>query len=162
MPGLDRVAHAVEGIGPLLRRHALTVVVELQQAGVEQAHQNLVDQHALDTRAVYDGVQATTPEATADGWSGEVQATAPASIFVERGRRPGAPMPPSGVLVEWMQRHGIPAQAEYAVRRSIARRGIPARPFMRPLGRQLAPEFVRLMHQAADSIRAEFLTSIKD
>lgn len=49
---------------------------------------------------------------------------------IERGRRPGAAMPPKGVILGWMARRSIPASAEYAIRRAIGRRGIPAR---RPL-----------------------------
>lgn len=51
---------------------------------------------------------------------------------IEEGRRPGAPMPPSGSLLGWMSRHGIPAEAEFVIRRAIARRGIASRPYLVP------------------------------
>ncbi len=51
---------------------------------------------------------------------------------VEVGRRPGAPMPPSGSLLDWMRRHGIPAENEYIVRRNIGAKGIAARPYLGP------------------------------
>ena len=46
---------------------------------------------------------------------------------IEKGRRPGRPMPPKGVLLPWMRRKGIPASAEYVVRRKIGVEGIPAK-----------------------------------
>lgn len=64
---------------------------------------------------------------------------------VEEGRRPGAPMPPSGSLLDWMRRHGIPAEQEFAVRRSIARKGIRARPYLVPA-----------LERNQDGIRREF------
>jgi hypothetical protein len=44
---------------------------------------------------------------------------------MEKGRRPGAALPPRGALLGWMRRHGIPAANEYVIRRAIARKGIP-------------------------------------
>jgi hypothetical protein len=156
MTDMERFAAALEGVMPLLHAQAHGLVVDLQRAGVQQARQNLREAHAIDTRATIDGIQATDPQETERGWSGEVRATAPQSIFVERGRRIGAKMPPGGVLLGWMARHGIPARAQFVVRRAIARRGIPARPFMAPLAQQLEPERRRLVAQAAETIRATF------
>lgn len=57
-------------------------------------------------------------------------ASAEYAIYVEKGRRPGAPMPPQGVLLSWMASHGIPESSEFVVRRAIGKRGIKARPFV--------------------------------
>lgn len=68
------------------------------------------------------------------GGSGGVEAIFGASadyaIFVDKGRRPGATMPPSGVLLPFMGSVGIPANAEFPIRRAIGRKGIKARPFV--------------------------------
>lgn len=76
------------------------------------------------------------------GGSGGVEAIFGASadyaIFVEKGRRPGARMPPSGVLLA----AGIPAEAEFVVRRSIGRKGIPPRSFVGRAFNELKGGFV--------------------
>jgi hypothetical protein len=153
---LDRLATALETLPQLLHQQARTLVVDLQGAAVQQARDNLTQGGAVDTRGTFDGVLPTEPVETERGWRGEVRATAPQSIFVERGRRPNRRMPPGGVLLGWMLRHGIPADAEFLVRRRIGIRGIPARPFMAPLGRQLEPERRRLLGQVVDAVRAYF------
>lgn len=89
---------------------------------------------------------------------GEVGPSVRYGLFVERGRRIGAKMPPVAALMGWVARHWYPAvhgplrqgelrprraagrgvsQADirgraFALARAIKRRGIPARPFMRP------------------------------
>lgn len=50
------------------------------------------------------------------------------AVFVEKGRRAGATMPPIAPIRAWALRHGMPAGAAYPIARAIARRGIPARP----------------------------------
>lgn len=150
----DRIADSLENLGPLLRAQARGVVVDLQQAGIAQARLNLTAHGAIDTRATYDGIQGTGPFETDSGWRGEVRATSPQSIFVERGRRAGARMPPGGVLLGWMGRHGIPSSAEFLVRRAIGRRGIRPRPFMAPLGDQLRPLAGQLLAQMGQNVSA--------
>jgi hypothetical protein len=152
---LERIASALENVRPILHRQARTIVLGLEGAGAEQARRNLTEQGAIDTRGTLDGVQASEPEETENGWRGEVRATALQSIFVERGRRAGARMPPGGVLLGWMGRHGIPPRAEFVIRRAIGRRGIRARPFMSPLAEQLQPQARRLLAEAGESIHAE-------
>lgn len=71
---------------------------------------------------------------------------------VEEGRRPGAPMPPSGSLLGWMNRHGIPAEAEFVIRRAIARRGIPSRPYLVPALESNRRNIEREFAAAADRI----------
>jgi hypothetical protein len=50
---------------------------------------------------------------------------------VEKGRRPGAPPPPTKPIEAWARRKGIDAPA-YVLARAIGRKGIPARPFLAP------------------------------
>lgn len=82
-------------------------------------------------------------------YAGGVRATAgtnvPYAETVEKGRRPGAPMPPQGVLISsgWLRRHGLPDKAEFAIRRAIARRGIPAAPFLTRAFDELKPEIAK-------------------
>lgn len=68
--------------------------------------------------------------AAGDGVVAIFGASSKAAIFVEKGRRPGAPMPPEGVLLPWMAAHGISESAEFVVRRSIAQKGIKPAPFV--------------------------------
>lgn len=76
---------------------------------------------------------------------------------VEVGRRPGAPMPPSGSLLGWMQRHGIPAEDEYLVRRGIGARGIAPRPYLGPALTDNESAIQREFDLAADRALAELL-----
>lgn len=50
---------------------------------------------------------------------------------MERGRRPGAKMPPPDALAGWARRHGFRPGMEFVLARAIARRGIRGRFFMR-------------------------------
>jgi hypothetical protein len=52
----------------------------------------------------------------------------PHAVFVERGRRAGAAMPPIAPIRAWAIRHGMPASAAWPIARNIARRGIRPRP----------------------------------
>ena len=79
-------------------------------------------------------------------------ASSDAAIFVEKGRRPGAPMPPQGALLPWMAAHGIPESSEYVVRRAIARRGIKPRPFVSRAHKEM---------QRAGFYRKEFSEAIR-
>lgn len=146
---------------PVVRSAARRAVVQLQQAAVTRARFNLLDQGARDTGDTIRGIEATEPQETQNGWYGEVRATAPQSIFVERGRRAGLRMPPGGVLLGWMSRHGIPANREFVIRRAIGRRGIKARPFMAPLPTQLEPVRQQILAQARETVRQELTRSLQ-
>lgn len=49
--------------------------------------------------------------------------------FIDKGRRPGAKMPPEKPIVEWMQRKSIIA-SPYIIRKNISVRGIKPLPFI--------------------------------
>jgi hypothetical protein len=157
----DQIAAALGVVSPLVRRAARDLVVQLQQAAVSHARFNLLDQRAIDTRATLNGIQATDPQETPRGWHGEVLATAPQSIFVERGRRALRRMPPRGALIGWMARHGIPASREFVIRRAIGRRGIQARPFMAPLPRQLEAERQQLIARTRDEVHSQLVAALR-
>ncbi len=59
---------------------------------------------------------------------------------VEKGRRPGARMPPIAPIRAWAQRRGLPARAAWGIAKNIARRGIKARPVL------LRPDIQRGLH----------------
>lgn len=50
------------------------------------------------------------------------------AIYVERGRRAGARMPPLAPIRAWAVRHGMSPSAAWPIARAIAARGIAARP----------------------------------
>lgn len=55
------------------------------------------------------------------------------ALFVEKGRRAGAAMPPLAPIRAWALRHGLPAKAAWPIAKRIAERGIRARPaLLRP------------------------------
>lgn len=85
-------------------------------------------------------------------------------VVVERGRRPGAKMPPVAALIPWVRRHRLAgvyspstkrrrgskvtqAQQDFRVAlniaRAIGRRGIKARPFLVPAYKRNLPEIRR-------------------
>lgn len=63
--------------------------------------------------------------------------------YVERGRQPGARMPPLSSIEDWvMTKLQIPPgrerrSAAWMIGRAIARRGIPPRPFVEPIAQDL-------------------------
>lgn len=61
----------------------------------------------------------------------------------EKGRRPGAKMPPVGAL-----RGGYPAAA------LVAKRGLPARPFMAPAARESKPAIEAALRDGARAVEA--------
>jgi hypothetical protein len=56
-------------------------------------------------------------------------------IYIEKGRRAGAPMPPIDAILKWMARKGIGSGSNknsiaWAISKSIAQNGIRGRPFL--------------------------------
>jgi hypothetical protein len=47
-------------------------------------------------------------------------------VVMERGRRPGAAMPPLAPIRRWLERHGMDGGLAFVVARNIARKGMPA------------------------------------
>lgn len=72
------------------------------------------------------------------------------AVFVERGRRAGATMPPLAPIRAWALRHGMPAAAAWPIARAIARRGIPARPtlFRPDIQKSIKEVWAAAMHGA--------------
>lgn len=66
-------------------------------------------------------------------------------IVMERGRRPGARMPPVAALAGWARRHG--GLNPYLVARAIQRKGIKARPYMEPALEQNRGQIDSLMRE---------------
>lgn len=52
------------------------------------------------------------------------------AVFVLKGRRAGARMPPHQPIFDWVMRHIGDERAVFPIRRAIARRGIAARPVL--------------------------------
>lgn len=78
------------------------------------------------------------------------------SIFVEKGRRPGAPMPPLAPIRAWAVRHGLPPGAAWPIARKIAQRGILARPtlFRPDIQKSIQQVWTAAMHSAVtDAVR---------
>lgn len=53
-------------------------------------------------------------------------------VFIESGRRKGAPFPPVEAIVRWARKRGIPTDNNtiFLIRRAISRDGIKPRPFL--------------------------------
>lgn len=51
-------------------------------------------------------------------------------LYIDKGRKKGARMPPSKPIEDWMKKNNIPSRASFAIRRSISIRGIKPRPFL--------------------------------
>lgn len=51
-------------------------------------------------------------------------------LVIDKGRKPGAKMPPPHALDEWLKSKSIPLSAAYPIARSIGINGIPARPWI--------------------------------
>jgi hypothetical protein len=92
----------------------------------------LAEQDHNATGALSDSVEVTAKELP-DRWVIEALANT-YGVFVNNGRRQGAPMPPIDVIYEWMQQRGIANDIQreskrrgvaYVIAKSIAERGIP-------------------------------------
>ena len=88
-------------------------------------------------------------------WHSEVVATAGSVIgivgnpllyaeVIERGRRPGAPMPPPDALRTWVERKMGPEVSAFVVARSIGRKGIEGRQMLRKAVTLTTPPAQRL------------------
>lgn len=92
----------------------------------------LAEQDHNATGALSDSVEVTAKELP-DRWVIEALANT-YGVFVNNGRRQGAPMPPIDVIYEWMQQRGIANDIQresqrrgiaFVIARSISRNGIP-------------------------------------
>ena len=62
--------------------------------------------------------------------------------FVERGRRPGAKMPPEEPIRKWLRVKGIPERLQFAIRRSIAVKGIKGIFILNPTINKITADFL--------------------
>lgn len=77
--------------------------------------------------------------------SAKVKPTAAWARTAEKGRRPGARMPPPGVL-----------KGGFAAARAVSRRGQKPRPFVAPAARDSAADIVKILAEAGKAIEAEW------
>lgn len=104
-------------------KYETTLKRALKKAAVEildAARQRALQQRIYDLGRFFSGLRAVARK----DYSITVYNTAKHAVFVERGRRAGARMPPKRAILEWVLRHGMPASAWYPVARKIAERGI--------------------------------------
>lgn len=116
------------------------------------AKQNVTDVGAVDT-----GTLRRSITTNISPFEAAIGTNLSYAEVVEVGRRPGAPMPPSGSLLGWMQRHGIPAEDEYLVRRGIGAKGIAPRPYLGPALTDNESAIQREFDLAGDRALAELL-----
>ncbi len=62
--------------------------------------------------------------------------------FVDKGRRPGAKMPPKEPIVKWLRVRGIPVRLEFVIRRSIAKKGIKGIFIINPTIKKITADFL--------------------
>jgi len=62
--------------------------------------------------------------------------------FVDRGRRPGAKMPPAEPIRAWMRVKSIPRRAEFPIRRAIAKNGIKGIFIINPTIKKITADFL--------------------
>jgi hypothetical protein len=77
--------------------------------------------------------------------SAKVKPTSRWARTAEKGRRPGARMPPPGVL-----------RGGFAAARAVSRRGQPPRPFVAPAAQDSAADVVRILAEAGKSIEKDW------
>lgn len=124
--GVDRVARRYGDAGRIVQGELVELVDRLTTHGEAFAKRQV----GKDTRHLMRSTTKTPARRSGRGARGDFGSNAPYAEVHDKGRRPGAAMPPKGVLLGWMRRHGIPAEREFVVRRAIGRRGIPANRFL--------------------------------
>lgn len=139
----------LSGASRILQDELDKAVRDASRDGADESRSILTAAGRVDTRALVGSVKPLPVtrggRAVRAGW----EATAPHAEVIQKGRRPGAAMPPKGVLLPWMGRHGIPPEAEFVVRRAIGRRGIPAVDYMDAAADRIRPRFRAALRAAA-------------
>jgi hypothetical protein len=79
---------------------------------------------------------------------------------MDKGRAPGAKMPPKGALLPWMRRKGIDARDEFPIRRAIGTRGIPGDHQFAQVRNELKPEVESKMGEVKADIISAMVESI--
>jgi hypothetical protein len=116
--GVDRLR---KKLAPKLADEAMAGLIRTASREAE----DYAKARARGVQSVINGIHLEPHGLTAD-----LKSMHPASLFIETGRRPGAPPPPSAALVGWMAERGITA-SPWVIARAISRRGIRGRFFMR-------------------------------
>ena len=78
--------------------------------------------------------------------------------FIEKGRRPGAMMPPvnNPAFRSWTERQGIPGEQVFAVARAIGKRGIKGRFFMKKAREAVEREMPRYIARVEREVERGF------
>jgi hypothetical protein len=155
----------------------VSVTIEIEIQGTEKMKQALRDpdlivtplRKTLSRAALYAEAQAKSPgfpwgmpkdtgalarsiRADVRPFRARVYSPLKYAAVMERGRRPGAKMPPPNRLAGWARRHGIPQSALFVLARAIARRGIKGRFFMRRAERATLRRLPVFLRRMADEI----------
>jgi hypothetical protein len=148
---LESLLGKFENAGPVVDREGTAALERSAIIVQNSAKDNLHASGAIDTGQLLNSIAVGKPSA----FERTIGTNKQYGEVVEMGRRPGAPMPPSGALLGWMRRHGIPADREYVIRQRIAARGIAARPYLVPALTDNEPAMQREFDLAADRALAE-------
>lgn len=148
---LENLLDRFDGATEVVDREGMAALDRSAILVQNDAKENLHSSGAIDTGGLINDINVGRPTA----FERAVGTNKNHGEVVEVGRRPGAPMPPSGSLLGWMRRHGIPAENEYIVRRRIAAKGIAARPYLIPALEDNEPAMQREFDLAAERALAE-------
>lgn len=114
--GLDEVIEAFRHADGLLAREGRSYLRDLGIYGVKQAQINILNEGAVDTNELIQGMRYELRGLTATIRPSD--AADKYAVYVEEGTKPHTP--PVSALQGWADRHGIPV---WAVVRKIAREG---------------------------------------
>lgn len=143
--GLERLAAGVAS-GP--------ATLEREVRGALEAGSLLVEGAARTLAPKDTGRLAGSITHQISGLSSRIGPSVAYGMVVEKGRRPGKPMPPAGAIAGWMARKGIPAEASFLIRRAIGRKGIKARPYLVPALTQSQGRVVALFEKVGAKVVA--------
>ena len=121
-------------------QHAIARLVVIGERGAKERAPDSV------ARSLHTEIQAT---------QGKVISTDPAARFIEGGRKPGLPLPPTGPIADWMARKGLTG-SPFVIARAIARRGIKGRFFMRRARLRVRQAMPEQMQRVAGEIASSW------
>jgi hypothetical protein len=128
----------------ILKRETITAVNRITTEGEARSKRYV----PTDTHHLQRSIEVVSAREVGGGVRGAWGTNLPYAKTMEEGRRPGAPMPPSGVLLGWMRRHGIDERFEFVVRRAIGRRGIAGKHYMKRAHDEVRPFIQRELRAA--------------
>ena len=126
------LARRFAGAGKVIQKHHRTAMLRSSLLVQGEAQQRVAKDTRTLARSMATGKAPNAVRSLAGAVEGIVGTNLPYGVVVEKGRRPGAAMPPDAPLRRWGRRHGFSDQAIFNLRRKIAERGIPARPYLNP------------------------------